>query len=176
MTTYRTGSYDYNTLCDVCGFKFKASELRKRWDGFMVCDADWEPRNILDFYKTKNDSHLLPYTRPDDVGDLTWTPVSTGTQSGTGSSVLATYMVDSNNIVTYRIKLTPNGNLPTTLTTYTFSLPVGTVSVDKKGTALTSLGRRIGQVTADTVIHVPNVTVSVNPLEIYLITGQYTKA
>lgn len=69
MTTHRTGSYNYNTLCDVCGFKFKASELQMRWDGFMVCAADWEPRNILDFYRTRNDAHRLPFTRPDDASD-----------------------------------------------------------------------------------------------------------
>jgi hypothetical protein len=34
----------------------------------MVCKADWEPRNILDFYQPANDSHKLPYTRPDNDG------------------------------------------------------------------------------------------------------------
>lgn len=70
--------YQYNALCDVCGFKMKASMLRKRWDGFMVCDKDWEPRNILDFYRTRNDAHLLPFTRPDDNGDNQFTPTVTG--------------------------------------------------------------------------------------------------
>jgi hypothetical protein len=62
-----TESYDYNVLCDRCGFKFKASELKKTWDNLWVCKDDWEPRHSLDFYKTKNDAHLLPYTRPDDA-------------------------------------------------------------------------------------------------------------
>lgn len=60
-----TGSYDYNAICDVCGFKLKASELRRRWDGRMVCKEDYETRHILDFYQTRNDAHLLPFTRPD---------------------------------------------------------------------------------------------------------------
>ncbi len=38
----------------------------------MMCDADWEPRHPLDFYKTKNDTHVLPFLRSDsntpDVG------------------------------------------------------------------------------------------------------------
>lgn len=65
--TYITGSYNYNALCDVCQFKFKASQLRKRWDGLMVCDADWETRHPLDFYQTRNDTHKLPFIRSDNM-------------------------------------------------------------------------------------------------------------
>ena len=60
-----TRSYEYNAICDVCGFKFKASKLLKRWDGYMVCEKDYELRHPLDFYTTRNDTHLLPWTRPD---------------------------------------------------------------------------------------------------------------
>lgn len=62
------GSYEYNALCDVCGFKKKAKDLRKRWDGYMVCKEDWEPRHPLDFYRTRNDNHILPFIRPDNDG------------------------------------------------------------------------------------------------------------
>lgn len=65
MRNRATRSYEYNAICDVCGFKKKASQLRKRWDGFMVCEADFELRQPLDFYTTRNDTHLLPWTRPD---------------------------------------------------------------------------------------------------------------
>lgn len=60
-----TGSFGYNAICDVCGFKFKASMLSKRWDGLMVCRHDYETRHPLDFYTTRNDVHLLPWTRPE---------------------------------------------------------------------------------------------------------------
>jgi hypothetical protein len=63
-----TRSFGYNAICDVCGFKFKASQLSKRWDGMMVCKHDYEVRHSLDFYTTKNDAHLLPWTRSDSVG------------------------------------------------------------------------------------------------------------
>lgn len=33
---------DWNAICDVCGQKYKASQLMKRWDGLMVCKEDWE--------------------------------------------------------------------------------------------------------------------------------------
>lgn len=60
----RIVSYEYNAECDVCGWKYPASELLQRWDGYMVCKGDWEPRNILDFYEPRSDAHLLPFTRP----------------------------------------------------------------------------------------------------------------
>lgn len=62
-----TGSGDYNVICKVCGWKLKASQARKRWDGLQpVCPVScWEPRHVLDFYKPKNDFHKLPYTSPD---------------------------------------------------------------------------------------------------------------
>lgn len=66
MATTIGGSYEYNGLCQSCGFKKKFSELRKRWDGFWVCEADWEPRHPSDFYRNRDDSHRLPITLPDD--------------------------------------------------------------------------------------------------------------
>ncbi len=34
----------------------------------MCCPEDWETRHPLDFYTTRNDTHLLPWTRPDNDG------------------------------------------------------------------------------------------------------------
>jgi hypothetical protein len=45
------GSSDYykhgdrNAICDMCGFKYKLSSLRKRWDGLLVCSKDFEPQH-----------------------------------------------------------------------------------------------------------------------------------
>ena len=45
------GSADYykhgdrNAICECCGFKYKLSSLRKRWDGLLVCRKDWEPQH-----------------------------------------------------------------------------------------------------------------------------------
>jgi len=58
-----TPSFDYNAICDSCGLQYKASQLKKRWDGLMVCKDDWEQRHISDFYYTRNDTHILPYIR-----------------------------------------------------------------------------------------------------------------
>lgn len=60
---YKSG--DWNAICDVCGLKMKASQLRKRWDGYMVCDIDWEPRHIMDFLRAPPPPRPLPWTRPE---------------------------------------------------------------------------------------------------------------
>lgn len=60
-----TGSFGHNAICDVCGFKFKNYQLKKRWDGYMVCKDDYEMRHPMDFYTTRNDVHQLPWTRPE---------------------------------------------------------------------------------------------------------------
>ena len=44
---------DSNAICDVCGFKHKQSQLRKRWDGAMVCDKDWEHRHPQDMIRPR---------------------------------------------------------------------------------------------------------------------------
>jgi len=55
---------DWIAVCDSCGRYFKASTLRKRWDGFMVCTADWEPRHPQDFARGKAEKQIPPWTRP----------------------------------------------------------------------------------------------------------------
>lgn len=84
MSKFRvTRSYEYNVLCDVCGFKFKASELKYRWDGLLVCKEDWEIRHPSDFFRTRNDAHKLPFVRSDTPADpeSTWVPLTTGNLS-----------------------------------------------------------------------------------------------
>lgn len=56
---------DYLADCDGCGKTFYASELKKRWDGLMVCTRDWEPRQPQDFVKAFNDKQAVPWSRPE---------------------------------------------------------------------------------------------------------------
>ena len=56
---------DWNAICDVCGFKFKASQLRRRWDGFMVCKKDFEYRHPQDFVRGVQDDQSVAFTRPE---------------------------------------------------------------------------------------------------------------
>ena len=57
----------WKAVCDVCGFTFNSDELKERWDGLMVCKDDWEPRNILDFYRPVKEDISVPWARPDNV-------------------------------------------------------------------------------------------------------------
>lgn len=77
---------DWNTLCDVCGFKFKASDLKERWDGLMVCHDDWEPRHPSDFFRARKEDQSVPWSRPEDAGTEdgpTYTYTPPGTPDGT---------------------------------------------------------------------------------------------
>lgn len=48
---------------------FFASELRRTWDGFYVCEECWEPRHPQDFVRGVPDNPSVPWTRPDDSPD-----------------------------------------------------------------------------------------------------------
>tara|TARA_R110000787_G_scaffold5761_2_gene20718 strand:+ start:11096 stop:11494 length:399 start_codon:yes stop_codon:yes gene_type:complete len=41
--------------CDVCGFDFRASQGKKRWENFWVCHKDWETRQPQDFVRGRKD-------------------------------------------------------------------------------------------------------------------------
>lgn len=56
---------NWNAICDTCGFKFKASELRKKWDGTMVCETDFEQRHPQDFLRVRGDQPAVPWSRPE---------------------------------------------------------------------------------------------------------------
>lgn len=63
-------SGDWNAICDVCGYKRKASQVVQRWDGLMVCSpvvkqGCWELRHPQDFIKPIPDQQALPWTRPE---------------------------------------------------------------------------------------------------------------
>lgn len=57
----------FNIYCMSCGRKYKSNEIRKRWDGLLVCDEDWEPRHPQDFVRgVQEKSNILPYTFDND--------------------------------------------------------------------------------------------------------------
>lgn len=56
---------DHYCICDVCGFKVRASETRMRWDNLRVCSKDWEPRHSQDFVKGRKDKQAVPNARPE---------------------------------------------------------------------------------------------------------------
>jgi hypothetical protein len=130
MSTRVGKSYEYNALCDVCGFAYKNYELKKRWDGFMVCDADWEPRHVLDFYRTKNDTHTLPFTLPDQ-DELTWTPVFSALTQVIGNgaiTITGIYKRDAfNSKINFTCTIQLTSNATTASAASTMTLPVTSV-------------------------------------------------
>lgn len=71
---YRPG--DFYRICDVCGFKVRASETKKRWDGMIVCIPDWEPRHPQDFVRGKVDKQTVKDPRPEPTDVFVTTPVT----------------------------------------------------------------------------------------------------
>jgi hypothetical protein len=61
--TYKSGQW--KATCDRCGFEFLASDLKKDWQGLMVCNKDFELRNPQDFIKVKPERITPPWTRPE---------------------------------------------------------------------------------------------------------------
>ena len=55
---------DWNAVCYQCGRKFKASQLRKHWQGFWVCPAHWEARHPQDFVRGVVDNMTPPFAQP----------------------------------------------------------------------------------------------------------------
>lgn len=56
---------EWNTICDVCGFKKKSHELKLRWDGLRVCRKDWESRHPQDLVRVKPEDTTPPWVRPE---------------------------------------------------------------------------------------------------------------
>lgn len=60
---YKDGSF--NRICDRCGFKVKAENTRKEWNGAIVCKTHWDPRHPQDKIRGKADRQSVPNPRPD---------------------------------------------------------------------------------------------------------------
>lgn len=56
---------EWKVVCHVCGWQYPSSEIRKRWDGFLVCKKDWEPRHPADFFRIKGETETPPFTSPE---------------------------------------------------------------------------------------------------------------
>jgi len=46
---------DHWFTCDVCGFDYRASTGKHRWDKMWVCQKDWETRQPQDFVRGRKD-------------------------------------------------------------------------------------------------------------------------
>lgn len=72
-TYYKQG--DWNAICALCGFKYKASELR--WNNQIqdyVCKYDWEQRHPQERLRPTEDDQSVPWTRPNPTAVYTNEP------------------------------------------------------------------------------------------------------
>ena len=63
----RTQGYkhgDCKAVCDQCGQTYDGSALKKRWDGAMVCQGDWEPRQPQDRVRPRAERQTVDNPRP----------------------------------------------------------------------------------------------------------------
>jgi hypothetical protein len=56
---------DWIVVCDVCGVELLASEAKHRWDGYIVCEKDFEHRHPMDFIRVKPEKISVPFSRPE---------------------------------------------------------------------------------------------------------------
>jgi len=82
---YRPGVW--NIYCMSCLKKVKSDKIRKRWDGMLVCEEDWEPRHPQDFLRAVVEkSNILPYSYDTD-GYITPTTPGVGPACTLANSV-----------------------------------------------------------------------------------------
>lgn len=63
---------DPNGICDLCGIKYKKSDLRETWDHKFVCSYDFELRQPQDRLKSRRDNQSIPDPRPEAVSGMTY--------------------------------------------------------------------------------------------------------
>lgn len=139
---YKPG--DWNAVCDHCGMTRKASQFRKDWQGFMVCEGCFNTRHPQDFVKGIPENQSVPIARPDTIASMGETTVdTTGLRNATSivlTSVAGISSGDSLGIVL------DNGSVHWT---YSDGDPVGTT---------VTLGSYLpGQATAGNVVYLPSI-------------------
>jgi hypothetical protein len=58
MSNYYHGQW--KVICDVCGWRFPSSQILKRWDGLLVCHADYETDHPQKHIRAINDPKPVP--------------------------------------------------------------------------------------------------------------------
>lgn len=77
----------WNAICDLCGRKFKAHQLRKNWKGQMVCERDFETRHPQDYVRARAERPAPPWTRPDSAPEFLYTCTPNGSSAVADAAV-----------------------------------------------------------------------------------------
>ena len=143
---------DYYQQCDECGRKIRSSISKLRWDGLVVCPADWEPRHPQELlHAAPTDQQSVPHAR--QRPSVTDASTTIGTAGSAGDSTITvvyisgmsdtqqiTITLDNGNSQITTINGTPTGTTVTLTDTLTGSVAVGNyVVVSTTGTAQSDL-------------------------------------
>lgn len=60
---FKPGSW--NAICDRCGFKYKANELKKEWQGLMTCVRCFETKHPSLFQRVVDEKIGTPWVKPE---------------------------------------------------------------------------------------------------------------
>lgn len=58
---------DSNTICDLTGQKVKLSEVERRWEGWFMIPAAWNPRQQQDFPITAQKQQVYKDSRSEQA-------------------------------------------------------------------------------------------------------------
>jgi hypothetical protein len=96
MSYYKKGCW--NVICDVCGFEFKSDEVRKRWDGFIVCKDDFEYDHPQKYLRVREETSSVPFVRnePTDTFIIVCTLITSQGVAGMGTANCARAGIDNN--------------------------------------------------------------------------------
>ena len=56
---------NYWMICDVCGRKFRFSDMLRRWDNAWVCHNDWEIQHPQEHLRGRSERIGVPVARPE---------------------------------------------------------------------------------------------------------------
>ena len=61
---------NWKVACQVCGFWYPSSEINKRWDGLLVCDADNEARHPQTLIKIRGETAVPDFVNSDGIDNF----------------------------------------------------------------------------------------------------------
>ena len=56
---------EWQAACQVCGWVFPSGDIKRRWDGLLVCKQDYETRHPQDMIKVRGERHFPSFISPE---------------------------------------------------------------------------------------------------------------
>jgi len=90
---------DYRAICDQCASEYKLSQLRKRFDGAIVCPSCWEPRHPQEHIRPRREPQPPRNVRPDREPVYIQTCPTTGVTATAGYAVVGCSVVGNATVI-----------------------------------------------------------------------------